>query len=192
MACGMWLRTPRFWLQSDRQYTIYFTLDKRYTDLLQKAGCFASTIPRSSDSVTLTRDVNLNFAMSHTTSTSRVLQCPELCRLICEHIGIHDKRTLFRLSLSCRRFMEPALDVLWYKLDNFAPLVLCMARDLYQEVCSPDDGVFTLVSNGFLPIPLIFTLSSVVFSKVNGSERLGTFCSCSNACLHSQSLRLLG
>lgn len=35
--------------------------------------------------------------------------------------------------------MEPALDVLWYKLDNFVPLVLCMPRDLYQEVVLQED-----------------------------------------------------
>jgi hypothetical protein len=91
--------------------------------------------------------------------------------------------------------MEPALDMLWYELDNFAPLVLCMPEDLYHEVHSEGVGqekTVTLVSNRFLPIPLIFTLPCVVFSKVNGSERLGTFCSSSNACLHSQSLRVLG
>jgi hypothetical protein len=57
--------------------------------------------------------------------------------------------------------MEPALDVLWYKLYNFAPLVLCMPRDLYQEVVLwqedlEDDyleEIYTLVSNSFLSIP---------------------------------------
>ena len=85
--------------------------------------------------------------------------------------------------------MEPALDVLWYTLDNFAPLVWCMTGDLYKEEYSIEYGleeVVTLVSNGFYPFHQ-FSLSNGVFSKVDGSERLGTFYSRSNACPHSQS-----
>ena len=84
------------------------------------------------------------------------LQCPELCRLICEHIGSDEKGTLLQLSLSCKTFLEPALDVLWYKLDNFAPLVLCMPGDLYREDMTWEENLElvhteergSLVSNG--------------------------------------------
>jgi hypothetical protein len=66
--------------------------------------------------------------------------------------------------------MEPALDVLWYKLDNFTPLVLCMPRDLYKEVVwqvDPEDDnreeISTLVSNGFLFIPQLLTINRSLF-----------------------------
>jgi hypothetical protein len=99
----------------------------------------------------------MSLAMSPTTAMSRTLQCPELCRLICEEIGSDDKRTLFRLSISCRRFMEPALDVLWYKLDSFVPLMLCMPKDLYQEDVRPQEDKpkekVSLVSNGLGSTP---------------------------------------
>ncbi|KAF8349640.1 hypothetical protein F5887DRAFT_947356 [Amanita rubescens] len=68
------------------------------------------------------------------TATSHALQCLELRQLIChEQIGSNDKRSLYRLSQTCKSFMEPALDELWYKLDNFSPLLFCMPEDLYEE-----------------------------------------------------------
>ncbi|KAF8349642.1 hypothetical protein F5887DRAFT_914557 [Amanita rubescens] len=80
--------------------------------------------------------------MSPTTATSCALQCPELLRLICKQIGTDDKWTLSRLYLTCRSFMEPALDELWYKLDNLDPLVRCMDNDLVERV--KKKGVVTL------------------------------------------------
>ena len=64
--------------------------------------------------------------------------------------------------------MEPALDVLWYKLDNFAPLVLCMPGDLYREDMTWEENLEldhteergSLVSNGFLPIPQLRKFSN--------------------------------
>ncbi|KAF8349637.1 hypothetical protein F5887DRAFT_947344 [Amanita rubescens] len=67
------------------------------------------------------------------TSSSRVLQCLELCRLICEQIGRKDKFTLFQLCLSCKAMMQPALDLLWYQLDSLVPLMRCLPWDLYEE-----------------------------------------------------------
>ena len=116
--------------------------------------------------------VTMSLTMSPTTAMSRILQCPELCRLVCEEIGSDDKCTLFRLSLSCRRFMEPALDVLWYKLDNLAPLMRCMPRDLYQD--TREGKVVALVSN--IMVLLFFDFnppSIIVFSKTSSGERLG-------------------
>ena len=75
--------------------------------------------------------------------------------------------------------MEPALDALWYKLDSFVPLVLCMPKDIYQEDVRPQEGELkekvSLVSNGSVGLLPIFTPSIVVLSKVNARERLGKF-----------------
>ncbi len=98
-----------------------------------------------------------------------LLQCPELLRLICKQIGTDDKSTLSRLSMTCRSFMEPALDELWYKLDSLDPLVRCMESDLYEQKVERVEKhqVVTLVSNCFPPTPLILTPSTVVFSKID-------------------------
>lgn len=109
--------------------------------------------------------------MLPTTATSRALQCPELLRLICEQIGTDDKRTLSWFCLTCKGFVEPALDELWYKLDNLDPLVRCMDNDLLERV--EKDGVVILVRNCCPPTPLILTPSNVVFSKVDARQRLG-------------------
>jgi hypothetical protein len=110
--------------------------------------------------------------MPPTTATSRALQCPELLRLICKQIGTDDKRTLSWLYLTCRSFMEPALDELWYKLDNLDPLVRCMDNDLVERV--KKDRVVTLVSNCFSITRLNLTPPNVVFSKIDACQRLGT------------------
>ena len=83
--------------------------------------------------------------MSPTTATSRALRSPELCQLICEQLGSQDRKSLYSLCLSSKTFLEPALDGLWYKLDNLAPLVRCMPKDLYQQGVQ-DGKVVTLVS----------------------------------------------
>ncbi len=93
------------------------------------------------------------------TSSSRVLQCLELCRLICEQIGSKDKRTLFQLCLSCKALMEPALDLLWYELDDLVPLMRCLPLDLYEEREDLQRDVVLIVSNGFHSAPLIFTIN---------------------------------
>ena len=111
--------------------------------------------------------VTMSLTMSPTTAMSRILQCPELCRLVCEEIGSDDKCTLFRLSLSCRRFMEPALDVLWYKLDSFVPLVLCMAKDLRGEDVRPQEDK-SLVSNGLSSTPHSIDVYTVNCSHFKG------------------------
>ena len=108
--------------------------------------------------------------MSSTTATSRALRSPELCQLICEQVGFNDRKTLYSLCLSSKTFLDPALDVLWYKLDNLAPLVRCMPRDLHQG--AQDGKIVTLVSNclfffDFNPPSII------VFSKASSGERLG-------------------
>ena len=93
------------------------------------------------------------------TATSRALQCLELRQLICEQIGSNDKCSLYRLSQTCKSFMEPALDELWYKLDNFSPLLFCMPEDLYEEHVQfqhvTEQEIVTLVSDSFLPHPLV-------------------------------------
>jgi hypothetical protein len=85
------------------------------------------------------------------------LQCPELLRLICKQIGTDDKRALTRLCLTCKSFMGPALDEMWYKLDSLDPLVRCMDSDLYEQKMEwiKEHRVVTLVSNCFPPPPLI-------------------------------------
>lgn len=100
-------------------------------------------------------------------SSSRVLQCLELCRLICEQIGSDDKRTLFQLCLSCKALMEPALDLLWHELDSIVPLMGCLPWDLYEEgMMWREDlqrNVVLAVSNGFLSASLIFTTNPSIF-----------------------------
>ncbi|KAF8349641.1 hypothetical protein F5887DRAFT_1235759 [Amanita rubescens] len=74
--------------------------------------------------------------MPPTTATHRALQANEIVRLICQEIGTfgtYERRTLFRLCLTCRNFVEPALDVLWYKLDSLYPLLHCLPSDLCSE-----------------------------------------------------------
>lgn len=110
--------------------------------------------------------------MSSTTATGRVLRSPELCQLICDQVGINDRKTLYSLCLSSKTFLDPALDVLWYKLDNLAPLMRCMPRDLYQD--SREGKVVALVSN--IMVLLFFDFnppSIIVFSKTSSGERLG-------------------
>ena len=108
------------------------------------------------------------------TATSRALQCLELRHLICEQIA-SDKRSLYRLSQTCKDFMEPALDELWYHVD-FSPLVLCMPRDLYavhvESLEMTGEDIVTLVSNSFSAILWFNFTSAIVVSKVNATERL--------------------
>jgi hypothetical protein len=109
--------------------------------------------------------------MSSTTATSRALRSPELCQLICDQVGINDRKTLYSLCLSSKTFLDPALDVLWYKLDNLAPLMRCMSRDLYQD--AREGKVVTLVSNIMVLFFFYFNPPSIVFSKTSSGERLG-------------------
>ena len=107
------------------------------------------------------------------TATSRALQCLELRHLICEQIA-SDKRSLYRLSQTCKDFMEPALDELWYHVD-FSPLVFCLPRDLCEvhvESLETEQELVTLVSNSFSAILWFNFTSAIVVSKVNATERL--------------------
>ena len=63
--------------------------------------------------------------------------------------------------------MEPALDVLWYKLDSFVPLVLCMAKDLRGEDVRPQEDK-SLVSNGLSSTPHSIDVYTVNRSHFKG------------------------
>ncbi|KAF9001485.1 hypothetical protein BDQ17DRAFT_1190185, partial [Cyathus striatus] len=52
-----------------------------------------------------------------------------LLRTICEHAA-SDKPTLASLARTCTAFEKPALDVLWFQLDDYYPLVLCLPSRL--------------------------------------------------------------
>src|SRR6266550_7030210 len=112
--------------------------------------------------------------MPPTTATHRALGCNEIVRLICQEIGAfatYERRTLFRLCLTCRNFVEPALEVLWYRLDSLYPLLHCLPSDLYNEevkVIERSRRVkFTLVSIVFSLLLRFSQPPAIVFSKVN-------------------------
>ncbi|KAF8994457.1 hypothetical protein BDQ17DRAFT_1430991 [Cyathus striatus] len=65
-------------------------------------------------------------------STSTVLQIPEILMQICKHM-MYQKPTLASLARTCRMFEEPALDVLWHSLNGFYPLAKCLPSNVWDE-----------------------------------------------------------
>jgi hypothetical protein len=61
----------------------------------------------------------------------RILEIPELLAVIFEHL-YYDSDTYcgtLALALTCKRFQEPALDVLWSFLPHILPLFKCLPED---------------------------------------------------------------
>ncbi|KAJ3528258.1 hypothetical protein NMY22_g9488 [Coprinellus aureogranulatus] len=65
------------------------------------------------------------------------LAIPEILRLVCDGA---DKGTSLSLALTCRAFLEPALDRLWNELASLQPLICCLPEDLLSK----DGQVLTL------------------------------------------------
>lgn len=106
---------------------------------------------------------------------NRALQCYEIVRLICQEIGSvgsYDRRTLFRFCMTCRNFVEPALDVLWYRLDSLYPLLRCLPSDLYNEEVRLVEGSrqpeFILVSIVFSLLFFFFLILTISCSLFKG------------------------
>ena len=51
----------------------------------------------------------------------RCLCITEVLRVIA--YSVNDNDALFNMSLTCRAFLEPALDALWYELSESEPLI---------------------------------------------------------------------
>ncbi|TEB32537.1 hypothetical protein FA13DRAFT_1731744 [Coprinellus micaceus] len=60
---------------------------------------------------------------------SHPLGIPEILRLICDR---GDKKTTLSVALTCRTFLEPALDRLWHEVTSFQPLIRCLPTDLFS------------------------------------------------------------
>ncbi|KDQ53426.1 hypothetical protein JAAARDRAFT_210068 [Jaapia argillacea MUCL 33604] len=56
-------------------------------------------------------------------SYARVFSIAELFREICWHLNRNSKHSLANLAQTCRSSLEPALDVLWYKMLGTEPLL---------------------------------------------------------------------
>ncbi|KAJ3534618.1 hypothetical protein NMY22_g6850 [Coprinellus aureogranulatus] len=65
----------------------------------------------------------------------RCLQAPEILRLICDELPLRQpaqRQRVLALALSCRAFLEPALDRLWYNIDTFAVLQGTLPLDVWS------------------------------------------------------------
>ncbi|KAF6751097.1 hypothetical protein DFP72DRAFT_908467 [Ephemerocybe angulata] len=62
------------------------------------------------------------------------LQAPEVLQLICQQLSneYFGRRYLLAAALSCRALLEPALDMLWYSLPSFKPIVTTLPSDLWK------------------------------------------------------------
>ncbi|TFK34789.1 hypothetical protein BDQ12DRAFT_656491 [Crucibulum laeve] len=65
----------------------------------------------------------------------RCLSIPEIIHLICDEISNKKKAnsSLLALAYTCRTFLEPALNLVWYELENIVPLVKCLSDDVWEE-----------------------------------------------------------
>ena len=61
---------------------------------------------------------------------SHPLGIPEIIRLICDR---GDKKTALAVSLTCRAFLDPALDRLWHEVTSFQPLIRCLPKDFFSQ-----------------------------------------------------------
>jgi hypothetical protein len=67
----------------------------------------------------------------------QVLRIPEVVRTICSNLNTASNR---RMALTCRSFLEPALDELWRTLRSFQSLVDVLPSDLWTvDLLPPPD-----------------------------------------------------
>ncbi|KAF9003310.1 hypothetical protein BDQ17DRAFT_1355972 [Cyathus striatus] len=75
---------------------------------------------------------------------------PEILRLICEQL--YHKPTLASLARTCTAFENPALDTLWFELDEgFYPLAKCLPSDLWVEVERKDKNHYIVLRYPLVP-----------------------------------------
>ncbi|KAJ3528261.1 hypothetical protein NMY22_g9487 [Coprinellus aureogranulatus] len=78
------------------------------------------------------------------------LYIPEVLLSICDKL---DQKSCLSVALSCRGFLEPALDKLWQDITSFEPLFSCLPSDAtvsYIKVTpDPAPGIFVLPAPGF-------------------------------------------
>jgi hypothetical protein len=72
------------------------------------------------------RDPDLTLA---STTMDECLSIPEILPLLCDGLEAKD---LLSTALSCRAYLEPALDKLWYHVKSFKPLIACLPEDLVE------------------------------------------------------------
>ena len=58
------------------------------------------------------------------------LSIPEVLRLAFG--GLAKKKDLLAVALTCRAFLEPALDNIWREITLFDPLLACLPQDLWE------------------------------------------------------------
>lgn len=57
------------------------------------------------------------------------LRIPEIVSEICNAL---DERSALSMALTCKAFLEPALDQLWRRLTSFEPLAACLPDGLLR------------------------------------------------------------
>jgi hypothetical protein len=57
------------------------------------------------------------------------LAISEVLRVVCGSLW---RKDLLSVALTCRGFLEPALDELWYEIPALEPLVACLPPDLLE------------------------------------------------------------
>lgn len=72
----------------------------------------------------------------------RCLQIPEIICLLCDALevvaGWPPDREYLNMALSCRAFLDPALNKLWKSISNLDPIISCLPRKLWKRIT--DDG----------------------------------------------------
>ncbi|KAF9002454.1 hypothetical protein BDQ17DRAFT_1542235 [Cyathus striatus] len=81
-------------------------------------------------------------------SPANLPHIPEILRIICEHL-ISEKKSLAALARTCRIFEGPALDMLWFSLDDFYQLAKCLPSNVLREE-TKDDKITYLVLKHYL------------------------------------------
>lgn len=64
--------------------------------------------------------------------------------------GQRDRKSVTRLARTCRAFYEPAMDVIWRKLDSLGPLLECMPKTL---IC--DKYVPSLIAASYMEVQAV-------------------------------------
>ncbi|TRM62759.1 hypothetical protein BD626DRAFT_54017 [Schizophyllum amplum] len=61
------------------------------------------------------------------------LKTPEILSIICNCLLQNKVAGFSKLALTCRWFLEPALNALWSDLPGLAPLLKCLPDDAWKE-----------------------------------------------------------
>jgi hypothetical protein len=65
------------------------------------------------------------------------LEIEEILRYILEFLygdpSGQNRRSLVNLAITCRNFLRPALEILWFDLPSLSPLVMCLPEDAWEK-----------------------------------------------------------